>query len=49
MEEINIEGKDVDLNSYSVEELKKLLNQTNSKELEVKKEIDYILNKLNEG
>ena len=47
MEEVNIEGKDVDLNSYSIIELKKLQNQINDKELEVKKEIDYILKKLN--
>ena len=46
MEEVNIEGKDVDLNSYSIIELKKLQNQINDKELEVKKEIDYILKKL---
>lgn len=48
MENLNNEEKNIDFNNCSLAELKKLLKETNDKEVEVKKELDYILNKLNE-
>ena len=48
MENITINGKVIDLSSYSIDELKELLDQSNKDELEIKKELSCLLDKLNE-
>lgn len=48
MNKINMNGKEIDLNRCSITELNRLLNQINSEEQDVKKELEYILNKLKE-
>ena len=48
MKNIIFNGKDVDLNNCSISELNRLLQQTNSDQQDIKKEIDYVLDKLKE-
>lgn len=48
MKNININGKEIDLNRCSISELNKLLEQVNSDEQDIKKELDYVINKLKE-
>ena len=48
MEEINVDGKIINLNTTSQEELIDLLNRIKSDEKKVKDEIDNIINKLNQ-
>lgn len=48
MKKININGKEIDLKSCSISELNRLLEQVNIDEQDIKKELDYILEKLKE-
>ena len=48
MEEIDIDGQIINLNTVSKQELVNLLDQINNNEKKVKDEIDSIINKLNQ-
>lgn len=48
MEEINIDGKIINLDTVSKQELINLLDQINYNEKKVKAEIDSIINKFNQ-
>ena len=48
MEEINVDGKIINLNTVSKQELINLLEQINYNEQKIKIEIDNIINKLNQ-
>ncbi len=46
MENIILDGKLIDLNSFSTEQLNAVFNQLDTKELSIKQEIDTILARL---
>ncbi len=46
MESIVLNGEDVNINSLSIDKLKKILMELDSEELKLKKELDSILEKL---